>query len=269
MWLRYPVCLVLSFPVLHPVHSSEGHAQGPGPGGGPGSQPSAPGSGAQEEQGVTGPRGTPLGAGLWSYLSLERDGRWFNASPARGGCPWPRLLPRPPRPAPRPAPRGRGSRADRRGRRADRPAGPGAAPRVWGPLRREERRVHAPSQLDSRDPRSPGNRGGGASPRPPGSTRPQLRGRTRAPRGRAAAPGRVLESSPRTAVRGAAGKGGRLSASRCREPGAAAGAPRLRGGRLSCALLLVPSRSLPAWDPLRATQPWRRALDGAAEWTRS
>lgn len=49
VWLRYPVCLVFSFPVLHPVHSSEGHAQlrGLALTEASGSQPSAPGSGVQ------------------------------------------------------------------------------------------------------------------------------------------------------------------------------------------------------------------------------
>lgn len=79
-------------------------------------------------------------------------------------------------------------------------------------------RVHAPSQLDARDPQNAGNRGRDSSPVPPqvpGRALPVPHPCPRAPNSvasgrllgaRRSLRGRVLESSRLTAVRGAAGK---------------------------------------------------------------
>lgn len=207
-------------------------------------------------------------------------GRWRNASPARGGCPWP---PTPPSASPpRAPPRAGGDRGrDRPGRRADRP-GQVQRPRVWGPLRQEERRVHAPSRLDARDPRSPGNRGRDASPRPPRAPAhaPSRLHAHPAPRPHACSPGpnrssegRVLESSLGTAARGAAGKRSGFPAALRPPPAAGSAGPRWGGRRgrpgsprksLEFCLLTgrVSQSSVPV-IPRRTTQPlWRRLPSG-------
>lgn len=72
MWLRYPVCLVFSFPYSTPCILLTGMLRGLAL-----TRPQAPnprplGVGCRGGEGAY---AHPLGAGLWSYLSLARDGR--------------------------------------------------------------------------------------------------------------------------------------------------------------------------------------------------
>lgn len=218
-------------------------------------------------------------------------GRWLNASPARGGCPWPAAPPSasPPRAPPRPARQGIAGGTGGvgaptgRARCSTRVSGGRCAKRSAGSARPPSRTpVTLGAQVTEGGTPRRGRRGPPRT-RPPGSTRTQLRGRTRAPRGRPAAPRAGLgKFTPDGRLR--AGRQGNAAgfpaarrpppASCCGEPGAPVGRPPRAHGVSADIAGVLPSHSSPlsvfrACDPLRATDPWKRSLDGTAELTMS